>query len=435
MRNESRPSIPGTLVLVAALGLAAHFLVFAHFRDFLSPDSISYLVGASNLAAGRGFTNSLGDPETIRTPGYPLLLVPFLRAGVDLTYLVALQHLASVLLAVATAAFAFQMSGSRRQALVAGVVMCLDLPTLVVGNSVLTETFFTAVVAISLWLLWRAAQSPDRPWGLSILSGLLAGASVLIRPITLFFLVPAVVFLVLVRKRFKATAVCSFALSFAIFPLLWTVRNYHEAGYPGLSTLPAWDMLGFRAAGVLAIDDPGDFQANLERRQQQLQKQVCDQLQAVDASECRPLIEEQRLIPVKSQYYMRLGRSIVEQHPVAYAKLSLRGVALILLGNDADLAAQVTGMRAGVAARVMLIYTLPLLGFALLGAWTLWKQQRAFFYLAALTLAYFLVVSAGAEAYSRFRVSFMPLYALLVASGLDFLLTKRGRGPVSAAAG
>lgn len=427
--------IPLILVFVAVLTLATHFLFFGSFRDFMFPDSYSYLLGATRLATGHGFTNSLGDPETMRTPGYPLLIVPFLWAGLSLSALVAVQHLVWVLIGVATAAFAFQLSGSPRNALITGILISIDLPTLQTANGVLTETFFTAVLAFSLWLFWTAALAPGRAWTRSLFSGLLLGVSVMVRPISVFIVFPGVVYLGLTRKCFRFSSALSFGLAFALLPLLWSARNYRETGYFTLSTIPAWNMLGYRAAGVLAIDDPGDFVANFDVRHRQLQEEVCNLTKDIDEGECRPLIEEQRQIPLKSQYYMRLGRTIVEEHPVAYAKLAARGATLMMLGEDSDLVARLTGIPPKVAARVTLVYTLPMLCCAFLGAWELWKRQRAFFYLAAFTVVYFVVISSGAETYSRFRVPIMPLYALLAASGLDLLLKRRGsKAPVSASA-
>jgi predicted membrane-bound dolichyl-phosphate-mannose-protein mannosyltransferase len=40
-----------------------------------------------------------------------------------------------------------------------------------------------------------------------------------------------------------------------------------------------------------------------------------------------------------------------------------------------------------------------------------------YFMFSFLTVLYFLVISAGAEAYSRFKVPVMPMYALLIGGG------------------
>jgi hypothetical protein len=76
---------------VVVVGLVLNGLYFAHFRTFLSPDSMTYLIPARNLLDGKGFTNGAGRPEVMRTPGYPLLIAVFMRANLDVRSIVLLQ--------------------------------------------------------------------------------------------------------------------------------------------------------------------------------------------------------------------------------------------------------------------------------------------------------------------------------------------------------
>jgi len=75
-----------------------------------------------------------------------------------------------------------------------------------------------------------------------------------------------------------------------------------------------------------------------------------------------------------------------------------------------------------IAERLVLLITLPLALLAIAGCWYWYRRDRNLFYVLALTVAYFFAVSAGAEAYSRFRVPVMPMYALLAAGGAALLL-------------
>ncbi|HZE82363.1 MAG TPA: hypothetical protein VE604_15795, partial [Candidatus Polarisedimenticolia bacterium] len=112
----------GILILIAALASLTSVLYFAHFHDLYTDDSPGYIRPAANLLAGNGFTDAQGYPDTLRTPGYPLVILPFLWAHLDLKYLALFQHLLRVLIIVASAAFAFQLSQSRRQALLVGIL-------------------------------------------------------------------------------------------------------------------------------------------------------------------------------------------------------------------------------------------------------------------------------------------------------------------------
>ena len=59
-----------------------------------------------------------------------------------------------------------------------------------------------------------------------------------------------------------------------------------------------------------------------------------------------------------------------------------------------------------------------------MGLLVLWKANRQLFALIFLVILYFLTISSGAQAYSRFRVPIIPLYAFAAAVGLDFSLKR-----------
>src|SRR5262249_40854022 len=146
-------------------------------------------------------------------------------------YLVLFQHLLEVFLVVAVTAATWQVSGSRRQALIAGILLAIDLPTLGNSNLVLTETLFTAALAATLWLLWRGSRQPEQGWTSFVLPGLTAGMATLIRPIGLYFFIPVTVYLFSTTSRSRLRAVAGFIAGFACLPLLWAGRNYRETGH------------------------------------------------------------------------------------------------------------------------------------------------------------------------------------------------------------
>ncbi|HXW14044.1 MAG TPA: phospholipid carrier-dependent glycosyltransferase, partial [Terriglobia bacterium] len=237
------------LAVLVALALLTGFAYFFHFGATYQPDSATYIVPAGNLLTRHAFLSADGYPETERTPGYPLLILPFLYARLDLEYLVVFQHLLRVGVILAASAVALSLTRSYRQAVLTAVLLCIDLPLLDAANSVLSEMPFTVVLSLCLWLLWRDAGDAERPWPWSILYGLLCGAAVLIRPVVLFFFVPAAIYLFLARRRRRWQAVLIFLVAFALLPLLWAERNYRETGYFTVSSIGGYNMLFYRAAG------------------------------------------------------------------------------------------------------------------------------------------------------------------------------------------
>src|SRR5215471_13098402 len=222
-------NIAGTVALVFLLAAVTSLAYFLRFHDFSTPDSFSYLDPARNLASGHGFKDAQGYPETFRTPGYPLLIVPFFRFGLDLKYLIVLQHLFRIAIAVSATLLAFKLTRSRRQALIAGILFCLDLPTLEAANTVMSETLFTVVLLAAFWLLWKSSEDSQRNWRTSALAGLVSGACVLVRPVAILFFVPGALYLFLVHKKFRWAALWSFVICFSCLPLLWATRNYRQA--------------------------------------------------------------------------------------------------------------------------------------------------------------------------------------------------------------
>jgi CHASE2 domain-containing sensor protein len=74
-------------------------------------------------------------------------------------------------------------------------------------------------------------------------------------------------------------------------------------------------------------------------------------------------------------------------------------------------------MRPRLAEYTVLLVTVPGTLLAILGCWYWFRHDRSLCYILAFTVLYFLLISAGAEAYSRFRVPVMPMVALLVGGG------------------
>ena len=376
---------------------------------------------ASNLIHGQGFTGTDGRPETARTPGYPLLFALFLAAGGGAKSLVFFQHLMFAGLTAAIIIIAFRLSGSRRQAIIAGILLVIDFPILEAANYVLTEAFFTVVLAAALWLHWTASsKTEERSPTRLLLSGILAGASVLIRPVAMYFFVPAVAYLMLGRRPFKLRSVATFLAAFAVLPLLWATRNYHETGNFTVSSISGRELLCWRAAGVLALSDPGDFHDNMQKHCIQLEKTVCDNLQRDYGKDCSQFSTEEH-----SAYSLRLGRKILLQHPVGSVRLALRGVTVMFLDGGPSTLQGITGINQHLGLRLLFIYTVPAFCFAIVGLLRLWNQGRRLFYFLFLSIAYFVIVSAGGDTYSRHRVPIMPMYALLIASGIDGIFKSR----------
>jgi hypothetical protein len=406
------------LLFVAVLSLVTNFSYFHYHSDFFWPDSASYVGPAHSLLAGQGFRSVGGQPETTRTPGYPLLIALYLGLDSSLRSLIGFQHALNVTVTVAVAAFTLWLIGSGIMGCAVGLVLSFDLPTLVSGNSVLTETLFTVMLTLLLWGVWQQGLYPGRSRPV-ICWGLVGGASVLVRPVALLFCVPIGLYLFLVCGKYRWRCLGCFGLGFLLLPLAWSARNYHQTGSFILTSISGYDLLLYKAAGAVAIEDPGDFYRNVEMRQAELQAKACADVLTRTGRGCSTLSSVE-----VSSLFSRWGRQVLLDHPLGYAKVGLRGAATMMLGGDPEHLGEILGVSKN-RAREMILALMSLEALmAIIGIWFWLHYERSLTYLILLTLGYFIAISAGAETYSRFRVPVMPVYALLIAGGVFYLANR-----------
>jgi hypothetical protein len=184
------------------------------------------------------------------------------------------------------------------------------------------------------------------------------------------------------------------------------------------------EMLKYIAGCVLPIEYSGDFDSNLQKRQIQLENEVCSEIRVSSGKECAHMSDAE-----KSDYFSAFSRQLLRQHTLDYIKLAARGFGVLMLGGNAYRLGQILDTSRDHATRILLLYTVPCLLFACLGLVAFWIQNRSLFYLAFFVISYFIVLSTGASAYSRYRVPIMPLYGISVAAGIHFSFRQLRRNP------
>ncbi len=411
----SRAEKTTAALLVWLLALTVDLGYFAVDRAFLAPDSSSYLVPAAHMVEGKGFTNERLEPETRRTPGYPVLIALCREIGWGNDAVVFMQHLARSLLAVAVFFLADRRFRTPFIALAAGVVFALDFSSVVAANRVMTETFFAVATFALFWVVSEVPRRGPYRWLWAVTSGLFGGFTVLIRPISLLLFVPLGIFVLLEFRRralLPLTLMCS---TFLLFPAAWALHNREVAGVATVSTISADNLLRYRAAGALAEESPGDFLPNLYRYQDRLSLEANEEGRRLYGPDFDGLPHAQR-----AEVYSRVGIRTLLDHPSGALRLAARGIATTFLGGGAAPLSAITGLPLGWARGILLLYTGPCLAFALLGLVYLFRSHRSQAWAILLFVGYFTGISAGSEAYSRFRVPVMPIYALAVAAGLYF---------------
>lgn len=241
-------------------------------------------------------------------------------------------------------------------------------------------------------------------------AGLGIGIATLVRPIT-FYLPLALGLLVAWRmwgsKRRMVTALLVLFLSYIVVVGPWLVRNHRQAGIRQISTVQTNNLLYYRAAGVLATQTGTDLQSARRQLQQAVDAELANSHSAPDG---RPSVEA------------RVALRTMLAHPVALLRMSLTSVARVVIGPGKAALFDLTGTPATPLRIALLgLETLLLIGLylaALYGTFQLVNaRQYGLLALVALIIGYFLLISSGPEAYSRFRVPSVPYIALLAGYG------------------
>jgi len=439
-------------VVAVVIGLALRVLLLLAGRSYgserlLTPDSPGYLALANNLLEHHVFSTCSAapfSPEFARTPGYPVFLA---LCGLLSTNLL-LVAVAQAFLFVTTLLFVFCLG---RRLLIAPlglaaalVLYALDITSAVYSNMILGETLFTALITLGafLWIRWLRTGC-----GLAG-AGVILGIATLVRPISVLIVIPLSAWVLFRggrprRLTFRRTVV--FAVAFCLPLLPWCARNARH-GVFGLSTISSVNLWSYRAAGILA-DSRGlsreEARSVLLQDYERLPKEVLSSPSRVAA------------------YKKATFRDLVCAHPLSAVRITARGAFATLFGTTfrqlnslllgtAEASEGVFGMlrarefseawesaseqdwrwwlRSGFVLFQPLHMIVLLLGLGCLLLCRRGPGNKQVVFSLLLFAGYLLLLPAGPEAESRFRVPAMPSLCLLAGWGLATFSFRRREG-------
>jgi hypothetical protein len=247
-------------VAIAAVALVIRLtpLLRAGDRWAILDDSYDYLALSKGLVTGCGFarwTNAGCAPaELLRTPGYPLLLTILPE---NLRWVVALQALFSAAICLMVGLFSYRQWGFKA-AVIAEVLLTLDVPSIVTSASIMTDSPFqallTAAVIIQLYAMRRAHHDAKAVY-MIMFAALLLAVTLMVRPIgiVLPFFAAAPALLISGMTRTRRLGLCAAAVVIPVVMMtMWAARNARLGGICTLSTIGIYNLYYFRSAGVLA---------------------------------------------------------------------------------------------------------------------------------------------------------------------------------------
>ena len=411
----------------AALVTLAAFLVRAGYllamgdgtRYAWAPDSADYAAAAKGLYRFETFTRSEEpplQPETFRTPGYPLLLALTCSAETcpDERQTLWIQ----AFLGAAACAFVFWSAlllfGDPRAATIAGLLLAADPVTVMHAGLMLTETAFTAAFCAAFLALAWAWKSGSR--GGAFGAGALLGLAALVRPAGLYaflFVGPALAFAW--KGRGRAAAAALLAAGALLLPVAWALRNKAQTGVFTFTSIQGLNVTYMRAAAVEMQLSGSDYETAV--------KSLDSRVDAAGAA--------------SGGWAARF----ILSHPLAYAKAMAKDAVKMLGGHGLEIfswtvlhdeaddpmsprppSGQLSGTRELLTRHPrlwapLILGTAFLAGLYLLALRGLLAGERGPAVLTAVPALYFLAVSCGALAYYRFRLPLMPAVCILAGLG------------------
>ncbi len=257
-------SVTWTVTVLAAIAFCAFaFRIAPLLRPGIQwaiyNDSSGYLELAEGLRGGCGFARLVDgtckSPELERTPGYPL----FLASMPSLRWAIACQAIIGGLLSFLIGIFAWRQWGPRAGVL-AGLLLGVDIPSILCSSWFLSETLFTALVTpavmVQLWVMSRGRLDSKAIEG-GALAGALIGCAAMVRPIALVLLILIPAPFLLLRDA-KVTRRLGSGVLTLVIPVVmvfaWSLRNYQERGKWTFSTMSTFNLFAEQAAGVTAFE-------------------------------------------------------------------------------------------------------------------------------------------------------------------------------------
>lgn len=261
-----------SILLILLMGIAVHaatlavtYIQHTHIDAYAfgSLDGREFYHLAQNLARHGAFSADAKpplSPDTWRTPGYPLLLTPFvLLFGGSTVALVLMQQVLAVINVLLIYLIARRWMGEWRAWIVA-MLFLIEPYGLYYSLWLMSETWFVTVLLLT-WLAWLTALDRGR-WSWFAAVGALSGFLVLVRPVAILVPVALTVGTVFAIARRTSDAhapakrkpawTAPVALGAACLIVLgsWMARNRIVAGNFALADQGGVVLAYFKAAEV-----------------------------------------------------------------------------------------------------------------------------------------------------------------------------------------
>lgn len=439
-------------IVIVKIGLFA-YLATVSPKVFINDDTPSYVDTLPSMIHEFRFY-AFDRPEILRTPGYPLFLVPFAAllgdGGVNLSIPV------HFFLALFTAFLVYKITKTlvgdtqEKAPVLAFFIVMLD-PALVVSEfSLMSEVLFNAVFVSGMYMVLTYTKTGRAKYYLA--GAFIIAISVYIRPAAMYanYLLAGVILIygaALRNKKAVAVALAAVFINYAV-TAVWVNRNHNLTGEKFFTTATAYNLYYMMGAYVLAKAEGKPFAL--------AQEELLAKVPRLDNDEIKKLAPAEGDLPPQrvtklgidataSLAAQKYAINILLAHPLATAGLIIKGALANAVepGTSGFVNMFMIRERGGMVQKFLnmplaefLAYTIKneaplIIALALGGIWiaTLWfcfgwgvKTVGVSHGIAGALLlgviAYYLIIAAGPHSLARYRAPAVPFIAVYAGVGI-----------------
>jgi 4-amino-4-deoxy-L-arabinose transferase-like glycosyltransferase len=447
---------PKLVALILVTCLVTRLLLFTTSRPWdpsnrekviLQFDAVGYhSLAVTLINHGQFALEEGGEPEALRTPGYPLYTGLFYAVFGEKPWVVLLSQIVLDGLSCLVLMALLNKALGSRAALCGGLFYALDPHLILYANHLLSEPLFLFFCISFFYSLWSAffENNARRQVIYLACSALLLGLATLVRPVSLFLgLVFSVIVLFLMGEGIagKLKRAGLFAAVFLLVLSPWVIRNQIIFGKWSFSSSGGYNLLVLQVAPF-----------ETERRGLQ-DKRVTQELLRSEASD---MMREDGIDPaalrpygfVPSRYYRELAIQYIRAYPGLFVEHYVSGIVhfffeldtpdyarylhipvteFYIKGQASFFALIRNWLRQKTASEIAIgagigLYLMTCYGAVTLGAInaTNNRYNRVFLGCSALVALYFALIT-GAGGRARFRLPSIPFYLGFAGIGVTSL--------------
>lgn len=400
------------------------------FTSFFLFDTYRYLNIGTHLFEDGLYAEKTGEPlfESVYvTPGAPVLFY-LLRSLGGLEAIILFQifcQLVTCYFLIKTVKLLYPKF-EKFSVLFCGILFALDIPTMVLGNVIMTETVFTLLFFMFFYHFILYLENNDTKNVLY--ASVFLGISALFRPIILYLPVFMLVYFLLrfsAVKKIQVKPLLYFFIPFYLLTGSWYFTNYKMHGHFFYSMVGEFNLLYFQAADIYAEVNGisvGEARTELYHKIQN----------SFDVSEYNHV--DQYI------FYARGGeiaRKIIFENPVPFVKnlvraninlffRPVRDYLKITLGSNELFHTRSKDHSAFIRFSDYWQIFINIVLFLLLfpGVIFLFRKNLSIGFFMTLLFFYFILVCSGPEIDGRFRVPLVPVILANACAGVVLILEK-----------